>query len=106
MLDFIIQLIQSQNHFFVLAAGVMVGLIHAFEPDHISAMSTQIISGKSSITKKQSVIDFAKISSGDDKLILIEFMSCAFILFCLFFMLYFIQMLLLTLNHLIHVIIH
>ena len=63
MLDFFIQLIQSQNHFFVLAAGVMVGLIHAFEPDHISAMSTQIISGKSSIAKKQSVIDFAKISS-------------------------------------------
>ena len=60
MLDFIIQLIQTQNHFLVFIAGVMVGLIHALEPDHISAMSTQIISGKSDITKKQSVRNFAK----------------------------------------------
>ena len=60
MLDFIIQLIQTQNHFLVLIAGVMVGLIHAFEPDHISAMSTQIVSGKLNITKKQSVRNFAK----------------------------------------------
>ena len=63
MLDLIVQLIQSQNHFFVLAAGVMVGLIHAFEPDHVSAMSTQIITGKSNLTKKQSLKNLTAMSS-------------------------------------------
>ena len=53
MIDFFIELFQTQNHFLILAAGAMVGLIHAFEPDHVSAMSTQIISGKSNLSKKQ-----------------------------------------------------
>ena len=55
MIEFFIELFQTQNHFLILTAGAMVGLIHAFEPDHVSAMSTQIISGKSNLTKKQSL---------------------------------------------------
>ena len=63
MIDFFIELFQTQNHFLILTAGVMVGLIHAFEPDHVSAMSTQIMSGKSSLTKKQSLKNLTAISS-------------------------------------------
>ena len=63
MFDFFIELFQTQNHFLILAAGAMVGLIHAFEPDHISAMSTQIVSGKSSLTKKQSLRNLTAMSS-------------------------------------------
>tara|TARA_B000000460_G_scaffold157821_1_gene111705 strand:+ start:49 stop:792 length:744 start_codon:yes stop_codon:yes gene_type:complete len=63
MIDFFIELFQTQNHFLILAAGAMVGLIHAFEPDHVSAMSTQIMSGKSSLTKKQSLKNLTAISS-------------------------------------------
>mgnify|MGYP001312654784 FL=1 len=63
MIEFFIELFQTQNHFLILAAGAMVGLIHAFEPDHISAMSTQIISGKSNLTKKQSLRNLTAISS-------------------------------------------
>ena len=63
MIDFFIGLFQTQNHFLILAAGAMVGLIHAFEPDHVSAMSTQIMSGKSSLTKKQSLKNLTAISS-------------------------------------------
>ena len=63
MIDFFIELFQTQNHFLILAAGAMVGLIHAFEPDHVSAMSTQIMSGKSSLTKKQSLRNLTAMSS-------------------------------------------
>ena len=63
MIDFFIGLFQTQNHFLILAAGAMVGLIHAFEPDHVSAMSTQIISGKSNLTKKQSLRNLTTMSS-------------------------------------------
>ena len=63
MIDFFIELFQTQNHFLILAAGAMVGLIHAFEPDHVSAMSTQIISGKSNLTKKQSLRNLTTMSS-------------------------------------------
>ena len=63
MFDFFIELFQTQNHFLILAAGAMVGLIHAFEPDHVSAMSTQIMSGKSKLTKKQSLRNLTAISS-------------------------------------------
>jgi len=63
MIDFLIELFQTQNHFLILTAGAMVGLIHAFEPDHISAMSTQIISGKSNLTRKQSLRNLTAMSS-------------------------------------------
>ena len=63
MIDFFIELFQTQNHFLILTAGAMVGLIHAFEPDHISAMSTQIISGKSNLTRKQSLRNLTAMSS-------------------------------------------
>ena len=63
MIDFFIELFQTQNHFLILTAGVMVGLIHAFEPDHVSAMSTRIISAKSNLTKKQSLRNLTAMSS-------------------------------------------
>ena len=46
------------------------------------------------------------ISSGDDKLILIELISCACIVFCVFFISIFIQMKLLIPTHLTHAIKH
>ena len=43
MLDIILNLLNFENPFFVLAAGLLLGLIHSFEPDHVGAMSTQLL---------------------------------------------------------------
>jgi len=45
-------MLQDSNPFFIITAGLMLGLIHAFEPDHISSVSTQIIKNKTSNSKK------------------------------------------------------
>ncbi len=42
MIDIIYTLIQSDNYYIVLLSGLLIGVIHAFEPDHLSAVSTQI----------------------------------------------------------------
>ena len=47
-------MLQVNNPFLVILAGLMIGMIHAFEPDHISAVSTQLLkhtNGKSDSRK-------------------------------------------------------
>lgn len=46
------ELIQISNPYFILVYGLLVGLIHAFEPDHISAMSTQLLTSKFNSSKQ------------------------------------------------------
>lgn len=36
-------MLQANNPFLIIIAGLMIGLVHAFEPDHISALSTQLL---------------------------------------------------------------
>lgn len=43
MLEGLIDLLQIGNPYFIVVAGLMIGLLHAFEPDHISAVSTQLL---------------------------------------------------------------
>ena len=54
----IFELIQNNDHFLILGYGLLVGIIHAFEPDHISVMSNQLLA-KSNSSKK---INVRKIS--------------------------------------------
>ena len=35
-------MLQANNPFLIIIAGLMIGLLHAFEPDHLSAVSTQL----------------------------------------------------------------
>ena len=43
MLEFIFDLVASTNPALIVIAGLTIGLIHAFEPDHLSAVSTQLL---------------------------------------------------------------
>ena len=43
MIDSLIQTLEVNNPFLIIIAGLMIWLIHAFEPDHISAISTQLL---------------------------------------------------------------
>ena len=43
MLEFIFDLVISTNPALIVIAGLTIGLIHAFEPDHLSAVSTQLL---------------------------------------------------------------
>ncbi len=47
-------MLQANNPFLIIIAGLMIGLLHAFEPDHLSAVSTQILknNNNSSNSKK------------------------------------------------------
>ncbi len=36
-------MLQANNPFLIIIAGLMIGLVHAFEPDHLSAVSTQLL---------------------------------------------------------------
>jgi len=47
-------MLQANNPFLIIIAGLMIGLVHAFEPDHLSAVSTQILknNNNSSNSKK------------------------------------------------------
>jgi len=36
-------MLQANNPFLIIMAGLMIGLLHAFEPDHLSAVSTQLL---------------------------------------------------------------
>lgn len=60
MLDELIKQIPSATPFFVLVGGFLIGLLHAFEPDHVVAVAT--LNSKSS--HKNSLSFFQKISSG------------------------------------------
>jgi ABC-type nickel/cobalt efflux system permease component RcnA len=38
----LIEMLQANNPFLIILAGLAIGLLHAFEPDHLSAVSTQV----------------------------------------------------------------
>jgi len=57
MLEFFLTQIQSFTPALVLALGLAIGLQHAFEPDHIAAVTTQVIRQKN---KSQSVKELIK----------------------------------------------
>ena len=59
----IFELIQINNPYFILAYGLLVGLIHAFEPDHISAVSTQLLTKKSNLSKQANLKKISASSS-------------------------------------------
>ena len=42
MIDTLIEALQVNNPFLMIIAGLTIGLLHAFEPDHLSAVSTQL----------------------------------------------------------------
>jgi sulfite exporter TauE/SafE len=46
MIDELIEQLPMATPLFVLAAGFVIGLLHAFEPDHVAAVSTQIARNK------------------------------------------------------------
>jgi high-affinity nickel permease len=46
MIDDFLNHIQTMTPALILTLGLAVGLQHAFEPDHISAVTTQISKGK------------------------------------------------------------
>ncbi|MFB5607994.1 MAG: high frequency lysogenization protein HflD [Candidatus Nitrosomaritimum yanchengensis] len=44
----ILEIVPFNNPFLILGFGLLMGLIHSFEPDHISAISTQLLDKKKS----------------------------------------------------------
>ena len=57
MIETLIQNFQLDNHpILILVFGLTIGLVHAFEPDHLSAISTQLLKNK-----KNSVVESKKI---------------------------------------------
>jgi len=57
MLEFFLTQIQSLTPALVLTLGLAIGLQHAFEPDHIAAVTTQVIRQKN---KSQSIKELIK----------------------------------------------
>jgi len=60
MIEELIKQLPTATPFFVLVAGFTIGLFHAFEPDHVAAVSTQV----SKSSQKKSVSVFRQIGSG------------------------------------------
>ena len=58
-------MLQANNPFLIIIAGLMIGLIHAFEPDHLSAVSTQLLknNNNTSSSKKLDLRNLTIISS-------------------------------------------
>jgi len=65
MIDILIEMLQVNNPFLIILAGLAIGLLHAFEPDHISAVSTQVSNNNHSIndSKKLSLMNLTINSS-------------------------------------------
>ncbi len=60
MIEELIKQLPTATPFFILAAGFTIGLFHAFEPDHVAAVSTQV----SKSSQKKSMSFFHQIGSG------------------------------------------
>ena len=60
MIEELIKQLPTATPFFVLVAGFVIGLFHAFEPDHVVAVATQ----NSKSTQKNSLSFFKQIRSG------------------------------------------
>lgn len=58
-------MLQANNPFLIIIAGLMIGLLHAFEPDHLSAVSTQLLrnNDNSKSSKKRDLQNLTIISS-------------------------------------------
>ena len=58
-------MLQANNPFLIIIAGLMIGLLHAFEPDHLSAVSTQLLrnNDNSKSSKKRDLRNLTIISS-------------------------------------------
>ena len=63
MIDSLIQTLEVNNPFLIIMAGLMIGLIHAFEPDHISAVSTQLLIKNKNGSKKLALKQLSIVSS-------------------------------------------
>jgi len=48
-------LLQANNPLLIIIAGLMIGLIHAFEPDHLSAVSTQLLQNKNTTSGSKKI---------------------------------------------------
>jgi len=55
-------MLQANNPFLIIIAGLMIGLVHAFEPDHLSAVSTQLLK-KNNNSRKLDLRNLTVISS-------------------------------------------
>ena len=53
MIEEFIGIIHTENSALILLAGLAVGVLHAFEPDHITAVTTQIIKQKEKNSKSE-----------------------------------------------------
>jgi len=54
LIESLIGMLQANNPILIIMAGLMIGLIHAFEPDHLSAVSTQLLTkNNNTITSKK-----------------------------------------------------
>ena len=53
MIDALIEALQVNNPFLMIIAGLTIGLLHAFEPDHLSAVSTQLSKDSSAKSSKK-----------------------------------------------------
>ena len=63
MIDALIEMLQASNPFLIVIAGLMIGLVHAFEPDHISAVSTQVLNTNNRNSKKANLKTLTILSS-------------------------------------------
>mgnify|MGYP002633352647 FL=1 len=63
MIDSLIQTLEVNNPLLIIMAGLMIGLIHAFEPDHISAVSTQLLIKNKNGSKKLALKQMSMLSS-------------------------------------------
>ncbi|MCH7966843.1 MAG: high frequency lysogenization protein HflD [Thaumarchaeota archaeon] len=61
MIDTIIVMLQANNPVLIIVAGLMIGLVHAFEPDHLSAVSTQLLKNNNN-TSSSRKLDFRKLT--------------------------------------------
>ncbi len=48
-------MLQANNPLLIIMAGLMIGLIHAFEPDHLSAVSTQLLQNKNTTSGSKKI---------------------------------------------------
>jgi len=48
LIDILIEMLQANNPLLIVMAGLMIGLLHAFEPDHLSSVSTQLLNKNNS----------------------------------------------------------
>ncbi len=55
-------MLQANNPFLIIIAGLLIGLVHAFEPDHIGAMSTQLTKNTNK-SKKQDLRNLTVVAS-------------------------------------------